>query len=106
MSILRYSLSPLSCSCALSDPGVTPSSHPSELGANSPSLCISLDYLVVTLIGRAALLLPSSAQQVQLLFILLQQTVILKSSSPFYVMAHVQTVPTNVVLPLNFWPDI
>ena len=32
--------------------------------------------------------------------------VTLKSSSPFYVMAHVQAVPTNVVLPLNFWHEI
>lgn len=32
--------------------------------------------------------------------------VILKLSSPFYVMAHVQIVPTNVVSPLKFWHDI
>lgn len=32
--------------------------------------------------------------------------VIHKLSSPFYVMAHVQIVPTNVVLPLKFWHDI
>ena len=73
--------------------------------ALTPHPCIP-DCHAVTPIRRAPLLPPSSAQRVQRLFILLQQMVILKSSSPFYIMAHVRTVQTNVVSPLNFWHDI